>query len=120
MSEVAALIAASPGDEHWRVVDYVTASPVAVGAREVAAALSIPMQTVRGHLTRAAEAGPLVDLGRGLHVGSTPPPGSSRGDSCHPPGGRPGPGAPGPRRVGLDSDAGPAAHARRLVQGTHG
>ncbi|MFE7627497.1 hypothetical protein [Streptomyces sp. NPDC057509] len=74
MSEVAALIAASPGDEHWRVVNYVTASPVTVGAREVAAALSIPMQTARGHLTRAADAGPLVHLGRGLHVGSTPRP----------------------------------------------
>lgn len=70
MRTVAALIAASPGDAHWRVVGYVSSSPVAVSAREVAAALSITMTAARGHLTRAAEAGRLVHLGDGLYVGA--------------------------------------------------
>ncbi|MFE4329632.1 phage minor head protein [Streptomyces sp. NPDC056831] len=71
MSKVAALIAASPGDAHWRVVNYVAASPVAVSARDVANALSITMTTARGHLTRASEAGRLVHLGGGLYVGTS-------------------------------------------------
>ncbi|MEW2066654.1 phage minor head protein [Streptomyces sp. NPDC007346] len=69
MRQVAALIASSPGDDHWRVVGYVSSSPAAVSVREVARALGITMQTARGHLTRAAEAGRLVHLGDGLYVG---------------------------------------------------
>ncbi|MFC8723757.1 phage minor head protein [Streptomyces bacillaris] len=71
MSRVAALIASSPSDDHWRVVNYVAASPVAVGARDVAQALGITMQSARGHLVRAAEAGRIVAMGEGLYVGAT-------------------------------------------------
>ncbi|MFZ4266611.1 phage minor head protein [Streptomyces arboris] len=69
MRQTAALIASSPGDDHWRVVGYVSSSPAAVSAREVARALGISMQTARGHLSRAVEAGRLVHLGDGLYVG---------------------------------------------------
>ncbi|MFD4855144.1 phage minor head protein [Streptomyces atratus] len=70
-SEIAALIAASPGDDHWRVISYVSASPIAVGARDVASALGITMESARGHLARAAEAGRIVRLARGLYVGTS-------------------------------------------------
>ncbi|MFJ7586966.1 phage minor head protein [Streptomyces sp. NPDC097617] len=61
--------AAGPSPAHMRVVNYVKAAPVAVGAREVAKALGMKMGTVRGHLTRAAKAGRIVRLGAGLYVG---------------------------------------------------
>ncbi|PSK57979.1 hypothetical protein B0E38_01824 [Streptomyces sp. 111WW2] len=63
--------ASGPSDEHQRVVAYVCASPVAVGAREVANALGIAMTTARGHLRRATQAGRLVRLAQGLYVGTS-------------------------------------------------
>ncbi|MEU0273195.1 phage minor head protein [Streptomyces sp. NPDC006307] len=67
----AAVTAAAPTEAHQRVVDYVSASPVPVGAREVATALGISMESARGHLARAVEAGRLVRLAPGLYVGSS-------------------------------------------------
>ncbi|WP_284576804.1 phage minor head protein [Streptomyces sp. 2P-4] len=61
--------AARPSETHLRVVEYVKGSPVAVGARDVARALGIRMDTARGHLGRAAKAGRVVRLSRGLYVG---------------------------------------------------
>ncbi|MEV6565873.1 phage minor head protein [Streptomyces kronopolitis] len=61
--------ASGPSDAHMRVVTYVTVAPVPVGAREVARALGIRMETARGHLGRAAQAGRIVRLARGLYVG---------------------------------------------------
>ncbi|WP_432001619.1 phage minor head protein [Streptomyces sioyaensis] len=61
--------ATGPSPAHLRVVNYVKAAPVPVGAREVAKALGIRMETARGHLGRAAQAGRLVRLARGLYVG---------------------------------------------------
>ncbi|WP_381792976.1 phage minor head protein [Streptomyces niveus] len=58
-----------PSPAHMRVVQYVKGSPIAVGAREVASACSMKMDTVRGHLSRAAKAGRLVRLAPGLYVG---------------------------------------------------
>ncbi|MDN3056855.1 phage minor head protein [Streptomyces sp. SRF1] len=70
-AEVAAITAAGPGETHWRVVGYVNASPVPVGAREVAQALGIAMEAARGHLARAADAGRIVRLARGQYVGAS-------------------------------------------------
>ncbi|MFJ3100376.1 phage minor head protein [Streptomyces sp. NPDC086835] len=67
----AAVTAAAPSEAHQRVVAYVAASPVPVGAREVATALGISMESARGHLSRAVEAGRLVRLAPGLYVGSS-------------------------------------------------
>ncbi|MFD7573279.1 phage minor head protein [Streptomyces sp. NPDC055893] len=67
----AAMTAAAPSEAHQRVLDYVSASPVPVGAREIATALGISMESARGHLNRAAEAGRLVRLAPGLYVGSS-------------------------------------------------
>lgn len=61
--------AAGPSPAHLRVVDFVKSSPVPVGAREVARALGIKMETARGHLSRAAQAGRIVRLARGVYVG---------------------------------------------------
>ncbi|MBA0053435.1 hypothetical protein E0L36_21925 [Streptomyces sp. AJS327] len=61
--------ASGPSAVHLRVVNYVKAAPVPVGAREVAKALGIRMETACGHLTRAVKAGRLVRLARGLYVG---------------------------------------------------
>ncbi|MEU6928953.1 phage minor head protein [Streptomyces sp. NPDC046374] len=61
--------AAGPSPAHMRVVNYVKAAPVAIGAREVAKALAMKMGTVRSHLTRAAQAGRIVRLAPGLYVG---------------------------------------------------
>ncbi|MFE0763697.1 phage minor head protein [Streptomyces smyrnaeus] len=61
--------ASGPSEAHMRVVRYVKAAPVPVGAREVARALGMKMDTVRGHLARAAKAGRLVRLAPGLYVG---------------------------------------------------
>ncbi|MFJ2882470.1 phage minor head protein [Streptomyces sp. NPDC093108] len=69
-ADLAQLLAAAPGDVHWKVVAYVSASPVAVGARDVATALDISMESARGHLSRAATAGRIVRLARGLYVGA--------------------------------------------------
>ncbi|MFF3096813.1 phage minor head protein [Streptomyces cyaneofuscatus] len=68
---LAQLLAAAPGDMHWKVITYVSASPVAVGPRQVATALGIKMESARGHLTRAAAAGRLVRLGRSMYVGAS-------------------------------------------------
>ncbi|MFH8577129.1 phage minor head protein [Streptomyces zaomyceticus] len=69
--EAAAVTAAAPSEAHQRVLTYVSASPVPVGAREVATALGISMESARGHLSRAVEAGRLVRLAPGLYVGSS-------------------------------------------------
>lgn len=61
--------AGGPSPEHQAIVDYVCAAPIAVGAREVAQALSMRMETVRGHLGRAAKAGRVLRLAPGLYVG---------------------------------------------------
>jgi 2'-5' RNA ligase len=61
--------AAGPSAEHQAVVEYVRSAPIAVGAREVAQALGISMEAVRGHLGRAAQAGRIVRLAPGLYVG---------------------------------------------------
>lgn len=61
--------AAGVSDTHRQIVAYVRASPIAVGAREVARALGLRVDTVRGHLARAVDAGRLVRLARGLYVG---------------------------------------------------
>lgn len=66
----AAVLATAPSEAHHQVVAYVSSSPVAVGARDVATALGISMETARGHLNRAVEAGRLVRLARGLYVGA--------------------------------------------------
>ncbi|MFI0934587.1 phage minor head protein [Streptomyces sp. NPDC021019] len=63
--------AAGPSKNHLRVVAYVKTSPVAVGARDVARALGMRMEAARGHLGRAAKAGRVVRLSRGLYVGPT-------------------------------------------------
>ncbi|MDX3239371.1 phage minor head protein [Streptomyces sp. ME03-5709C] len=56
-------------DTHRQVIAYVSASPIAVGAREVATALGIGIEAARGHLARAHNAGELVRLARGLYIG---------------------------------------------------
>jgi hypothetical protein len=61
--------AAGLSPEHQAVVAYVRSAPIAVGAREVAQALGIRMEAVRGHLGRAAQAGRIVRLAPGLYVG---------------------------------------------------
>jgi hypothetical protein len=61
--------AAGPSAEHQAVVEYVRSAPIAVGAREVAQALGISMEAVRGHLGRAAQAGRIVRLAPGLYIG---------------------------------------------------
>lgn len=58
-----------PSPAHMQVVQYVKGSPIAVGAREVARACSMKMDTARGHLSRAAKAGRIVRLAPGLYVG---------------------------------------------------
>ncbi|MBT2490637.1 hypothetical protein J7E96_19380 [Streptomyces sp. ISL-96] len=67
----AAVTAAGPSEAHHQVVAYVSASPVPVGAREVATALGISMESARGHLSRAVDAGRLVRLAPGLYVGTS-------------------------------------------------
>lgn len=61
--------ASGPSDAHMQVVAYVKSAPVAVGARDVARALGMQMDSVRGHLSRAAKAGRIVRLAPGLYVG---------------------------------------------------
>ncbi|MFJ6014469.1 phage minor head protein [Streptomyces sp. NPDC092952] len=58
-----------PSPAHMQVVQYVKGSPIAVGAREVARACSMKMDSARGHLSRAAKAGRIVRLAPGLYVG---------------------------------------------------
>ncbi|MEZ7005838.1 phage minor head protein [Streptomyces sp. AD55] len=60
---------AAPSDDHERVISYVRSSPVPLGAQEVAAALDLSVEAVRGHLARASKAGSLVRLAPGLYVG---------------------------------------------------
>lgn len=66
-----ALSASAPGPDHHRVVSYVSASPAPVGAREVAQALGMTMESARGHLLRATDAGRIVRLARGQYVGAS-------------------------------------------------
>ncbi|MCY0957732.1 phage minor head protein [Streptomyces sp. H27-H5] len=66
-----AVTAAAPSDLHLEVVRFVAASPVPVGARQVATALGITMDSARGHLSRAAAAGRLVRLAPGQYVGAS-------------------------------------------------
>ncbi|WP_250302083.1 phage minor head protein [Streptomyces sp. A 4/2] len=61
--------AAGPSPAQLRVVDFVKSAPAPVGAREVARGLRIKMETARGHLSRAAKAGHIVRLARGVYVG---------------------------------------------------
>ncbi|MFB7337765.1 phage minor head protein [Streptomyces adustus] len=56
-------------ETHDQVVRFVCSSPVAVGAREAAAAVGVTMEQARGHLSRAAKAGSLVRLAPGQYVG---------------------------------------------------
>nr|WP_237519770.1 phage minor head protein [Streptomyces sp. HUCO-GS316] len=67
----AAVVLAASTDTHERVVTFVRSSPTAVGAREVAAALDITMESARSHLSRAAKAGTLVRLAPGQYVGAS-------------------------------------------------
>ncbi|MFI0827280.1 phage minor head protein [Streptomyces roseolus] len=52
-----------------KVVDFVKTSPVPVGAKDVAHALTMRIETARGHLVRAAKAGLIIRLARGMYVG---------------------------------------------------
>ncbi|GAA2948266.1 phage minor head protein [Kitasatospora cinereorecta] len=61
--------AAGPSAAQQKVISFVKTSPAPVGAREVARGLRIKMETARGHLARAAKAGHIVRLARGLYVG---------------------------------------------------
>ncbi|UJV42976.1 phage minor head protein [Streptomyces sp. AMCC400023] len=67
----APLVLAASSDTHERVVTFVRSSPVSVGAREVAAALGITMQSARTHLARAAKDGTLLRLAPGQYVGTS-------------------------------------------------
>ncbi|MFD5788583.1 ADP-ribosyltransferase [Streptomyces sp. NPDC127037] len=60
---------AGPSPAQQKVIRFVRTAPSPVGAREVARGLRIRMQTARGHLARAAKAGHIVRLARGLYVG---------------------------------------------------
>lgn len=61
---------AAAGELTMRVVHYVASSPIAVGARETAAALRITMEQARAALRRAHDEGLIVRLSRGLYVGA--------------------------------------------------
>lgn len=61
--------AAGPSPAQLKVVNFVKSAPAPVGARDVARGLSIKMETARGHLAKAAKAGLIVRLARGLYVG---------------------------------------------------
>ncbi|MFC7791408.1 hypothetical protein [Streptomyces cinereoruber] len=58
-----------PSPAQKRVVSFVKTSPQPVGAKDVARALDMRIETARGHLGRAAKAGLIVRLARGLYVG---------------------------------------------------
>ncbi|MGW1989586.1 phage minor head protein [Embleya sp. NPDC001921] len=66
-----AITAAEPSEAQQRVIAYVSVCPAPVGAREVAQALGMKMETAKAHLTRASKAGHLVRLASGLYVGVT-------------------------------------------------
>ncbi|MEU5497966.1 phage minor head protein [Streptomyces griseofuscus] len=70
-SAAPAVVLTAASETHERVVTYVCTSPVAVGAREVANALDISMQSARGHLGRAAKNGRIVRLAPGQYVGAS-------------------------------------------------
>ena len=53
------------------MVTYVSASPVPVGARQVAKALGMAMAVARMHLVNASRSGRLVRLAPGQYVGSS-------------------------------------------------
>lgn len=71
VDELAELDLAAASDAMMRVVRYVSASPIAVGSRETAAALGMTMSQARSHLARAATEGRIVRLARGLYVGAS-------------------------------------------------
>ncbi|MGP3914979.1 hypothetical protein [Nonomuraea sp. 10N515B] len=60
-----------PAGRMREVIAYVSGSPVPVAAAGVADALSISISTARGYLTRAATAGHIRRLSRGLYVGTS-------------------------------------------------
>ncbi|MGA5497707.1 hypothetical protein ACPCSP_25420 [Streptomyces cinereoruber] len=60
---------AGPSPAQKRVISFVKTSPQPVGAKDVARALDMRIETARGHLGRAAKAGLIVRLSRGLYVG---------------------------------------------------
>lgn len=62
---------ASPGGRMWDVVACVAGSPVPVGAAQVADALGISTASARDYLARAAAAGYIVRLSRGLYVATS-------------------------------------------------
>lgn len=65
------MVLAASSDTRERVVTFVRSSPVAVGAREVAGALGISMESARSHLSHAARDGLLVRLTPGQYVGAS-------------------------------------------------
>ncbi|WP_434593275.1 phage minor head protein [Streptomyces sp. A5-4] len=60
---------AAPSAAQQKVVNFVRSAPAPVGARDVARGLRIKMATARNHLAKAAKAGHIVRLARGLYVG---------------------------------------------------
>src|SRR5690606_7140105 len=62
---------ASPGSRVRDVIACVAGSPVPVGAAQVADALGISTASARDYLARAAEAGHIVRLARGLYVAAS-------------------------------------------------
>ncbi|MEZ3180792.1 hypothetical protein KYY02_19490 [Streptomyces pimonensis] len=62
-------VAAAGSGDYERVIAHVCAAPVPVSARDVAKALDLPAATVRRHLAKAATAGRLVRISRGLYTG---------------------------------------------------
>ncbi|MER6563321.1 phage minor head protein [Streptomyces sp. NPDC001027] len=76
-------IVASSGGGHERLVTYVRSSPTPVGPRHLSSKLSMSLETVHSHLSRAMEAGTVVRIARGLYVGaSTIPEGHISAAAC--------------------------------------
>ncbi|GAA3205796.1 hypothetical protein [Nonomuraea roseoviolacea] len=70
--EVTAACGDKPSGERMRdVVTYVATSPTPVGAAQVADALVITVASARDYLARAAQAGRIVRLARGLYVAAS-------------------------------------------------
>ncbi|MFJ3249078.1 ADP-ribosyltransferase [Streptomyces sp. NPDC086782] len=79
----APVVLTAASEAHERVITYVRTSPVAVGARQVATALGISMESARGHLGRAAKNGRILRLAPGQYVGlSTLPEGEVTAAMC--------------------------------------
>ncbi|MFI7414046.1 hypothetical protein ACIBU0_35910 [Streptomyces sp. NPDC049627] len=67
----AAPIVASSGDDHERVVTYVRSSPTPVAPRHLSHQLSLSLERVHAHLSRALETGHVVRIARGLYAGAS-------------------------------------------------